>query len=82
MTEDVFANNRLSLTLLSSNPTSATVGLFTEECSRGVTALYDNLSDPDYASSYDSNKSAFMYSIKDEITDGSLFDWYALHVRR
>lgn len=76
---DTFANNRLSVTLLSTNPISATVGLNTEESLRGVTALPESMIHPDYAFSDEKGKCAFMYSVKDEMPEGGLFDWYANH---
>ncbi|KAF9260951.1 S-adenosyl-L-methionine-dependent methyltransferase [Marasmius fiardii PR-910] len=88
--ENVFANNRLSLTLLSSNPVSAAVMLDTGECLRAVNALPEALSDPEFAFSREVDKTAFTYAIstgggtRDKMEKGkheaglslSLFDWY------
>ncbi|KAG7096369.1 hypothetical protein E1B28_003813 [Marasmius oreades] len=74
--ENVFANNRLSCTLLSSNPVSATVLLTTGECLRAVNALPEALVDPDYAYSGAVNKTAFTYSVRGDMENAALFDWY------
>ncbi|KAF8889036.1 S-adenosyl-L-methionine-dependent methyltransferase [Infundibulicybe gibba] len=77
---DVFANNRLSQNLLSANPVSATVGIWTDDFNKGMAALHHALHDPEYASTRDPGQSPFMYAVQDEITNSKgVFDWYALH---
>ncbi|KAF8880084.1 S-adenosyl-L-methionine-dependent methyltransferase [Infundibulicybe gibba] len=77
---NVFSNNRLSQNLLSANPVSATVGIWTDDFNKGISVLHYALNDPQYASTHDPGKSPFMYAVRDEIINSSgSFDWYALH---
>ncbi|KAF8895211.1 S-adenosyl-L-methionine-dependent methyltransferase [Infundibulicybe gibba] len=66
---NVFSNNRLSQNLLSTNPVSATVGVFADDCNMGMATLHHALNDPQYASTHDPGKSPFMYAVRDEITN-------------
>ncbi|KAF8889034.1 S-adenosyl-L-methionine-dependent methyltransferase [Infundibulicybe gibba] len=81
---DVFANNRLSQNMLSTNPVSATVGLSTDDVGIAIAALRDALCNPEYASTRDPGKSPFMYAVRNEITNSKngLFDWHDLHPER
>lgn len=76
----MFANNRLSVVLHSSNSISDFARLCTNEAPKAAVALYDNLMDPEYGHSYDGTKSPFMYAVKDQLT-GSFFDWMKRFVR-
>ena len=78
---NVFANNRLSLLLVSSSPlpniflqrTSVTFGLLNE--------MHICLTDPEYGPSLAPEKSPFMYTVRDEgLKD--FFDYLKHHVRR
>lgn len=79
---DVYVNNRLSLTLLSTSSIAAMAGLATDEAAKSVRALAPMMQDPEYGLSSDVGKSAFMYSRKDEYKDpdGSIFSWMKEHV--
>ncbi|KAJ8073210.1 hypothetical protein PM082_020079 [Marasmius tenuissimus] len=77
--ENVFANNRLSLTLLSTNPVSVTVLLNTGESLKGVNSIPEAMGDPEYGASVAVNKTAFTYSVKGEMENAALFDWYRVH---
>ncbi|KAL0059950.1 hypothetical protein AAF712_013299 [Marasmius tenuissimus] len=77
--EDVFTNNRLSLTLLSSNPVSASVLLFTGECLKANNFIPEAFTDPEYGTSTAVNKTAFSYSVRGEMENLGLFDWYQVH---
>lgn len=50
------------------------------ECCKGVATFYETLIHPEYGSSYEATKASYMYSVKDEISNGTFFDWYKLHV--
>lgn len=39
------------------------------------------MADPVYGPSFETNRSAFAYGIRDEMPDGTLFKWYGRHVR-
>ncbi|KAK7453456.1 hypothetical protein VKT23_011729 [Stygiomarasmius scandens] len=79
VSDSAFANNRLSLTLLSSNPVSSTILLDTYECLKGANALPESMAIPEYAESETPNKSAFTYAVRDENINGGLFEWYKRH---
>ncbi|KAG6811149.1 hypothetical protein H0H92_008767 [Tricholoma furcatifolium] len=76
---DVFANNRLSQVLLSSNDVACLTVLHTTLAPRAATILYDNLSNPRTALSYDPKDSPFMQAVKSEGVFGSFFDWLKVH---
>jgi hypothetical protein len=77
---DVFANNRLSLNLVSSTPLSIVVLLATPTKLEVLSKVYACLTDPEYSTSFASDKSVFMYRFKDEgIT--SFFDYLQKNVR-
>lgn len=83
VSEDVFANNRISLTLAEEDPVSSTIGHWTDECMKlGSSYLFESMIDPEFANSFDPSKSAFMYSLKDTLKPGTaLFDWLPTQVR-
>ncbi|KAH0581808.1 hypothetical protein H2248_011490 [Termitomyces sp. 'cryptogamus'] len=76
---DVFANNRLSLVLLSTSDVACLTLCHTTLAPRAASILYDNLSNPNSASSYDPKDSPFMQVVKDEGIDGTFFDWLKVH---
>ncbi|KAH8824320.1 O-methyltransferase-domain-containing protein [Flagelloscypha sp. PMI_526] len=75
VSRDVFANNRLSLTLLSTNPVSDLIGTFSDECFQGVWALHDVLSDSEYGPAVSEEKAAFAYALRSEMPGATLFDY-------
>ncbi|KAJ7214521.1 S-adenosyl-L-methionine-dependent methyltransferase [Mycena pura] len=56
---DVFANNRLSMKLLSTDPVSSLAGHITDEPGKACTALSETLNDPETTASMLPQKSAF-----------------------
>ncbi|KAG7093562.1 hypothetical protein E1B28_007232 [Marasmius oreades] len=75
VSKDVYANNRISLPLLSSNPISSTISLYSGEILQGVTMLPEVLVHPEYASSRTVNRSSFSYLIRNEMENPSYFGW-------
>ncbi|KIJ64097.1 hypothetical protein HYDPIDRAFT_28987 [Hydnomerulius pinastri MD-312] len=72
---DVFANNRLSLiTLTSSNP-GCLARIHAQDVSQGAEVLYETMTEPDYASSYEPDKAPLIYALKKKGLKGSFFDW-------
>ncbi|KAJ3504648.1 hypothetical protein NLJ89_g7830 [Agrocybe chaxingu] len=59
VSENVFANNRLSVQLLSDNPISSLGGHFTEECIRSTCFLAEVLGDKEWGPSYSAAQTAF-----------------------
>ncbi|KAL0060251.1 hypothetical protein AAF712_012961 [Marasmius tenuissimus] len=77
--DSIFANNRLSLTLLSSNPMSAIVATLAGENLRAVASLPEALVDPEYGASVAPDKTSFTYTVRGEMKNASFFDWYKTH---
>ncbi|TFK48868.1 S-adenosyl-L-methionine-dependent methyltransferase [Heliocybe sulcata] len=73
---DVFANNRLSMKLLSSDPIASYVGHATDECMKAGAYLWQALSDPECGSSYEVEKAAFK-----KAHGLSAFDWFTNDAR-
>ncbi|GLB39351.1 putative S-adenosyl-L-methionine-dependent methyltransferase [Lyophyllum shimeji] len=73
VSKDVFANNRLSVQLLSSNPLSSIAMHFTDENNKAVTLLADVLADPDWGDSLAVEKTAWN---KSSGYSGSLFRFF------
>lgn len=71
----VFANNRISLVTLSSSNPGAIARIETEDISRGAIVLYETLTEPEYATSYDPDKAPVIYALKKSGFKGSFFDW-------
>ncbi|CAL1711808.1 unnamed protein product [Somion occarium] len=69
VSHNVFANNRLSITLLSYSPMSSLTGLCTDEILHSSTALYETITDPDP----DNNLTAWSRSMK---YPGPVWEWY------
>ncbi|TFL03932.1 S-adenosyl-L-methionine-dependent methyltransferase [Pterulicium gracile] len=76
---NVFANNHLSLMLLTASTENSIVGVYTDQVFRAASHLRDVWKDPEWAASNESTKSAFAWSVKDEIQDKTMFEWFALH---
>ena len=77
----VFANNRLSLSLVSSTPLRNIFLLGTGLAFGLLSKIYACLTDPEYGPSITPEKSPFMYSVRDEgLKD--FFDYLKHHVRR
>ncbi|KAI5980951.1 S-adenosyl-L-methionine-dependent methyltransferase [Pisolithus albus] len=72
---DTFANNRLSLIMKSSNDCSCLTAIHAQDVSRGAGALYETLTDPEYATSYEPDKAPMIYVLKQKGLKGSFFDW-------
>ena len=70
MKHNVFANNRLSQELLSTNAMSSFVDLLTNSPQIAALNLQAAFADPRYATSKDPSLSPFMYSMKDKGVDG------------
>ncbi|KAF9011713.1 S-adenosyl-L-methionine-dependent methyltransferase [Cyathus striatus] len=79
VSKNVFTNTRLSLTLLSSNPISSSVKLFTDDFNKGLALLNECLTDTEFGASHEPEKSPFMFSLKDKMCDRVMWDWYQLH---
>ncbi|KAF8067694.1 O-methyltransferase-domain-containing protein [Lyophyllum atratum] len=76
---EIFANNRLSLVLQSSSNVSYLTYCHTTLGPKAASVFYDNLTNKDYATSYDPGKSPFMQAVQDEGIRGSFFDWLKAH---
>ncbi|TFK38230.1 S-adenosyl-L-methionine-dependent methyltransferase [Crucibulum laeve] len=59
VSKDVFANNRLSILLVSSNPLSNLALHFTDECMKSAALLSETLADPEWGPSYSPSQCAF-----------------------
>ncbi|KAK7685852.1 hypothetical protein QCA50_011199 [Cerrena zonata] len=70
---DVWANNRLSMELLSQQPTSALVGLFTDEAYVAGTTLSSTLTDSHYGPSVQLNEASWNRAMN---FTGTLWDFY------
>ncbi|EPQ51546.1 S-adenosyl-L-methionine-dependent methyltransferase [Gloeophyllum trabeum ATCC 11539] len=68
---DVFANNRLSMKLLSNDPIGNFIGHITDECMKGGSHLWTALSDPEWGTSYEVENTAFKKAM-----GLSIFNWY------
>ncbi|KAG2074762.1 S-adenosyl-L-methionine-dependent methyltransferase [Suillus decipiens] len=75
--QDVFANNRLSLILLSDNPIRNMTLLHMEAVAKGATVFYETLKDQRVGYSYEPTDAPVMYAINKEGTEGTFFDWMA-----
>ncbi|KAF9563367.1 S-adenosyl-L-methionine-dependent methyltransferase [Agrocybe pediades] len=73
VSENVFANNRLSIQLVSGNPMSSLGLHFSDEGVKVNVLLPDVLEDPDWGHSYSSSRTAFN---KYTGYPGSMFDYY------
>ncbi|KDQ49688.1 hypothetical protein JAAARDRAFT_212075 [Jaapia argillacea MUCL 33604] len=71
---NVFANNRLSMKLLSSDPVGSYVGHVTDECMKAGTYLADTLQDLEVGHSQSPDKAAFP-----RVLGCGVFDYYTKH---
>lgn len=78
---NVWANNHLSLMLLKTSTEASIVGVYTEECLRAASYLRDVWNDEEWSASNESSRSAFAWSVKNEVNDKTMFEWFKLHVR-
>lgn len=79
---DTFANNRLSLIMKSSNDCSCLTAIHAQDVSQGAGALYETLTDPEYATSYEPDKAPMIYVLKQKGLKGSFFDWMKADAKR
>ncbi|KAK0234213.1 S-adenosyl-L-methionine-dependent methyltransferase [Armillaria fumosa] len=70
---DVFANNRLSMMLLSSNGLLSSADFVTDETNKAASMLTETLKDPDWGHSYSPVHTPFNFWSK---YPGSIFSWY------
>ncbi|KAG7091731.1 hypothetical protein E1B28_008132 [Marasmius oreades] len=82
LNQGVYANNRMSLPLLSSNPISSTILIYSGDILQGASMLPEALVHPKYASSMAVNRSSFSYLIRNEMENASYFDWIQSNVVR
>ncbi|KAF5365206.1 hypothetical protein D9758_005464 [Tetrapyrgos nigripes] len=75
VSKDVYANNRISLSLLSTNPISSTIALLSGELLQGVTMLHEAMVHPEYAFSRAGNRTGYSYLLRNEMPNASYFDW-------
>ncbi|KAI6157185.1 O-methyltransferase-domain-containing protein [Pisolithus tinctorius] len=72
---DVFASNRLSLIMKSSNDCGCLTCIHAQDVSQGAGVLYETLTEPEYAMSYEPDKAPMIYVLKRKGLKGSFFDW-------
>ncbi|KAI6121174.1 S-adenosyl-L-methionine-dependent methyltransferase [Pisolithus sp. B1] len=72
---DTFANNRPSLIMKGSNDCSCLTCIHAQDVSQGAGALYEALTDPEYATSYEPDKAPMNYVLKQKGLKGNFFDW-------
>ncbi|TFY65534.1 hypothetical protein EVG20_g5551 [Dentipellis fragilis] len=77
---DVYANNRLSATLLNDSPCNSIIHVMAMHNMHGASNLYDSMADRDYGHSWDVRRSPFSYGIRDDFPDSSFYDW--LHTKQ
>lgn len=73
---DVFANNRLSVNLISDTSLAALVDLIADDGQTPATLLPQYLVDPDYGQSLSMTKALYQYRRKDQgIPDKTFYEW-------
>lgn len=75
---DIFANNRLSLTLVSDHSMSALVDLITVDGQKSALALADYVVDPQFGQSLSESKAVFQYS--SGVEGITFYEWLQLSV--
>ncbi|KAF9254134.1 S-adenosyl-L-methionine-dependent methyltransferase [Marasmius fiardii PR-910] len=75
VSKDVYANNRISFPLLSSNPLSSAFSLFSGELLQFVSVIPESLVHPEYAFSRAVDRSSCSFMIRKEMKNASYFDW-------
>ncbi|KIO11687.1 hypothetical protein M404DRAFT_20303 [Pisolithus tinctorius Marx 270] len=79
---DVFASNRLSLIMKSSNDCGCLTCIHAQDVSQGAGVLYETLTEPEYAMSYEPDKAPMIYVLKRKGLKGSFFDWMKADAKR
>ncbi|KXN87144.1 hypothetical protein AN958_09150 [Leucoagaricus sp. SymC.cos] len=77
---NVFANNHLSLQLLSRNPVSDLAHCHVTLTPKAATVLCDNLTQGPHRPSYEFGRAPFIHSVQDEGLTGCFFDWMKAHM--
>ncbi|KAF9235942.1 S-adenosyl-L-methionine-dependent methyltransferase [Melanogaster broomeanus] len=72
---DVFTNNRLSLVMLTTSDPGALTRIHAQDVSQGAAVLYESMTEPEYATSYEPDKAPLIYALKRKGLKGSFFDW-------
>ncbi|KAF9245410.1 S-adenosyl-L-methionine-dependent methyltransferase [Melanogaster broomeanus] len=72
---DVFANNRLSLITLTTSDPGAIARFHLQYTSFGAAVLYESMTEPEYATSYERDKAPLSYALKKKGYNGNIFDW-------
>ncbi|KAF9254151.1 S-adenosyl-L-methionine-dependent methyltransferase [Marasmius fiardii PR-910] len=75
VSKNVYANNRISLALLSTHPISSTVAVLSGEILQGVSMLPEAMVHRDYALSRAGNRTGYSYLLRNEMENSSFFDW-------
>ncbi|KAF5365107.1 hypothetical protein D9758_010955 [Tetrapyrgos nigripes] len=78
VSENTFTNNRLSLTLVSTNPVASMVHLCSYEIQKSINVLPEAMTDPEYAITESAEKSAYTFAVRDEGAT-SFYGWYQKH---
>ncbi|KAF9236987.1 O-methyltransferase-domain-containing protein [Melanogaster broomeanus] len=71
---EIFANNRLSLITLATSDSGALARVHTQDISHGAAVLYESMTEPEYATSYELDKAPLSYALKMKGHSGNLFD--------
>lgn len=79
---DVFASNRLSLIMKSSNDCGCLTCIHAQDVSQGTGVLYETLTEPEYAMSYEPDKAPMIYVLKRKGLKGSFFGWMKADAKR
>ncbi|KAF8128344.1 S-adenosyl-L-methionine-dependent methyltransferase [Boletus edulis] len=79
---NTFANNRISLITLSTSNPGALSRIEVEDVSEGAVVLYETMREPEYATSYDPDKSPLVYALKKKGFKGTFFDWMKVDAER
>lgn len=76
-----FANNPLSMSILSDTPLWAILAVRLNQCDPlSMGKFYEALTTPEYSHSYDPKRTTFSLAIQDTIPDGTFFEWLKEHV--
>lgn len=79
---NTFANNRISLVTHSSSNLGALSRMEAEDVAQGAVVLYETMTEPEYAMSYEPDKAPLIYALKKKGFKGDFFDWLKGDVRR
>ncbi|KIJ64096.1 hypothetical protein HYDPIDRAFT_168169 [Hydnomerulius pinastri MD-312] len=72
---DTFANNRLSLILKSTSNAGCLAKIYAQDVSQGAGVLYETMTEPDYAWSYEPNDAPLIYAFRKQGLEGNFFEW-------